>query len=193
MGEAWRPSLDGPPTVFELDGEVYEIVGSWAALLDVLPLADWQLELLYALVHEADLDALDGRLDDDDDPLTLDDVDRVAETLVEAATGRRWWVAQKLYGHIAVEWRDLEGRWALRGLDLGAMLERPAYLCNVLHAFLVEGAAEQQRMMFDARLDRPPAEVDVVETPPVSDEEAGNAFMAAMATTKGGRVSAAVA
>jgi hypothetical protein len=188
--EAWRPSVDGPPASFELDGEVYELVGSWAALLDVLTLVDWQLDLLYALVHPEDLDALDDRLDDDDDPLTLDDVDQVAEALVEAATGRKWWVAQKLYGHIAADWRTIEGRFALRGLDLVGMLDRPAHLCNVLYAYLTEGASEQERMMFDARLDRPPAEVDVRETPPVDDEQAGNAFMAAMAQTKGGRITA---
>lgn len=190
MAEAWRPSLDGPPRSFELDGEVYELGGSWRALLDVLPLIDWRLELLYELVHPEDLDALEDRLDDDDDPLTLDQVDQVAEQLVEAATGRRWWVAQKLYGHIAAEWRDLEGRWLLRGLNLVELLDEPARLCNVLYAYLTEGANEESRRMFDARLDRPPAEVDVRETPPVDDVEAGNAFMAALAQTKGGRISA---
>ncbi|MBT2226244.1 hypothetical protein [Nonomuraea sp. NEAU-A123] len=193
MAEQWRPSLDGPPRSFELDGEVYELVGSWSVLLDVLTLVDWQLELLYALVDPEDLDVLDDRLDDDDDPLELDDVDRVAEQLVEAATGRRWWVAQKLYGHVAAAWSELEGRWALRGLDLVAMLDRPAYLCNVVHAYLAEGAGDGERRIFEAKLDRPPGGVDVVETPPVSDEEAAAAFMAAVAATKGGRVSTAVA
>lgn len=190
MADAWRPSLDGPPASFELDGEVYELDGSWRILLDVLPLDEWRLELLYELVHPEDLDALEARLDDDDDALTLDQVDRLVEQLVEAATGRRWWVAQKLYGHVAAEWRDLEGRWALRGLDLVELLDTPARLCNTLYAYLTEGASEESRRMFDARLDRPPASVDVRETPPVDDVEAGNAFMAALAQTKGGRITA---
>jgi len=185
--EAWRAALDGPPTSFELDHEVYELTGSWACLLEHLPLVSWQTGVLYALLDPDDADALDDRLDDEDDPLILGDVQRVAERLVEQATGRKWWVAQKLYGALAVSWVDIDGALALRGVDLTARLAEPARVCNLVHAWLVQGADQQGRERFDAQLETPPPGIDLEASPLWTPEEEGSEFLAALSTS-GGRI-----
>lgn len=185
--EAWRAALAGPPRTFELDREVYELTGPWSCLLEHLPTAGWHTGVLYALLDVEDADALDDRLEDDEDPLMLWDVQRVAERVVEQATGRRWWVAQRLYGTLAVEWAGLDGLLALRGVDLQGLLDRPAKVCNVVHAWLVQGADEQGRERFDAQLETPPPGVDLETSPLWTPEEEGSSFLAALSTS-GGRI-----
>lgn len=184
----WRVALAGPPARFVLDGEAFVIAGEWSALLRHLPLVDWHLPLLYDLLDDPDVDYLDDRLDDPDDGLTLRELRRVAESLVEAATGRRWWVAQRLIASVADEWAELDGALLLRGVDLAALAcSSPARLCNVMYALIVEHLDKKEREQFEFRLARPPHGVDVRETPVMSADEQGAAFMAAMAALQGGK------
>lgn len=179
--QAWRVALTGPPASFVLDGELYEIAGCWSALLERLQVEGWHLDLLYDLLDEGDADRLDDRLDDPDDELTLRKVRRVVEALVEQATGRRWWIAQRLIVSIAAEWADLDGLLLLRGVDLATLARTaPARMCNVMHALLVEGRDKRDREMFEFKLARPPKGLNVRETPVMSEQQQGSAFMAAM-------------
>lgn len=189
--EAWRAALQGPPRSFALDGEVFAITGQWSALLDRLRFEVWQQGLLYDLVDEGSADYLDDRLGDPRDMLTLRQMRRVAEGLVEAATGRRWWIAQKLIATVADQWADLDGVLLLRGVDLAALAaEAPARVCNVMHALLVEGRDRREREVFEFKLRQPPAGVNVREIEVMSAEEQGTAFMAAMGSVRqGGPVS----
>lgn len=194
-GEAWRAARDGPPASFVLDNEIYELTGDWSELLGVLPLAEWRMPLLYALLHPADADALDDRLEDEDDPLTLDEVGRVAERLVEQATGRRWWAVQRLYATLADGWQVVNGRLALRGVNISDLLSRPAVLCDTLCAYLTEGADDRAVEQFDFTLSTPPPGVDLDDAPLWTAEEEGASFLAAMNApgVKGGRIGGTVA
>lgn len=171
-----------------IDDEVFVVTGCWSALLDHLRYEQWQRPLLYDLLGEADADYLDDRLDDPGDTLTLRQLDRVAEGLVEAATGRRWWAAQRLVASVADEWQTLDGVLLLRGVDLAALARTaPGRLCSVMYALIVEHMTPKDRELFDFKLGRPPKGVDVRETPVMSPDEQGAAFMAALAGLQGGR------
>lgn len=191
--EAWRVRLDGPPRSFSLDGELYEVVAPWSSLLGVLPLVEWHMPFVTDMVHPGDVDRLLDRFDDDDDDLTLDDVRPALEALVEAATGRRWWVAQRLYATLAHDWADLDGALTLAGVDLARLLSEPARVCNLMYAQLTAGADAPKLAAFEAKLSRPPAGVDTRARPVLTPEQEGAAFLAAMATTTGGRLRASVA
>lgn len=186
--ETWRVRLAGPPRSFVIDGEAYEVVAPWSCLLEVLPPLDWHMPLMYAAVHPGDLDRLLDRFDDDDDDLELADVEPVVEALIEAATGRRWWVAQRLYATLAADWADLDGMLSLRGVDLAELLQAPARVCSLVYAHLTAGAQPHQLAAFDAKLSRPPAGLDTRERPVVTPEQEGAAFMAAAAGVRGGRL-----
>jgi hypothetical protein len=186
--EAWRVRLDGPPATFVIDGEAFEIMGSWSCLLEVLPMLEWHMPLMYAAVHPGDVDRLLDRFDDDDDDLTLADVEPVVEAVVEAATGRRWWVAQRLYATLAADFAELDGRLSLRGVDLAELLQAPARVCSLVYAHLTAGAAAHQLAAFDAKLSRPPAGLDTRERPVVTPEQEGQAFLTAAAGMRGGRL-----
>lgn len=185
--EGWRAALHGPPRSFALDGEHFPIVGSWSCLLDRLRFESWQQPMLYDLVDEPSADYLDDRLDDPGDPLTLRQMRRVAEALVEAATGRRWWIAQKLLASVADQWAELDGLLLLRGTDLAALAEdSPARVCNLMHALLVEGRDQRERALFEFKLKQPPIGVNVREIEIMSAEEQGAAFMSAMGGVRRG-------
>ncbi|MEV0822548.1 hypothetical protein [Nonomuraea rubra] len=184
----WRVALAGPPASFVLDDEAFVIAGEWSALLQHLTVVGWHLPLLYDLLDEPSADYLDDRLDDPDDPLTLRQLARVAEGLVEAATGRRWWVAQRLLASVADEWQELDGALLLRGVDLTRLARaEPARLCNVMYALCVEHLPRKDREMFEFKLQRPPHGLDVREAPVMTEEQQGAAFMSAMHALQGGK------
>ncbi|MFI6290000.1 hypothetical protein ACIBEJ_00355 [Nonomuraea sp. NPDC050790] len=179
-----------------LDNEVYELSGSWTVLLEWLPVTRWQMHVLYGLLHPLDAERLSDRLDDGDDPLTREEVRAVAERVVAQATGRTWWVAQRLYATLAASWGELDGRMSLRGVELAALLPNPARACNLVHAWLVDGADDSARRKLDMQLQRPPAGMSKRQAVAAwSPQEAGRAFMSAMRSQAdaGGRAPAAVA
>lgn len=179
-------ALAGPPSSFMIDDEVYELVGSWTCLLKRLPAEGWHLPLLYDLLHPEDADALDDRLDDDEDTLTLAEVETVAARLVTAACGRKPWVVNRLLRYASQEWGALDGALMLRGVDLLTLIgEKPARACNVIYAWLVEGADEKQRDKLHRELFRPPPGEDLAAVPLWTPEEEGTSFMAAMAAQPG--------
>ncbi|MER6828915.1 hypothetical protein ABT352_23240 [Streptosporangium sp. NPDC000563] len=195
MGE-WRPAVFGPPQSFVLDAEVYELAGSWQVLLEWLPAERWHMHVLYGLLHPLDADRLSDRLDDGEDPLTREEVRAVAERLVQQATGHKWWVAQRLYATLAASWAELDGQLSLRGVELAALLPAPARACNLVYAWLVDGADEQGRRRLDMQLTRPPAGMTKRQAAGAwSPQEQGRAFMDAYRAQgdAGGRSPARVA
>ncbi|GAA2685439.1 hypothetical protein [Nonomuraea recticatena] len=194
--EEWRPAVLGPPASFVIDDEIYELAGSWMVLLEWLPVQRWHMHVLYGLLHPLDAERLSDRLDDLGDPLSREEVRAMAERVVEQATGRKWWVAQRLYATLAASWGELDGRLSLRGVDLAALLQTPARMCNLVYGWLVDGADDKARRQLDMRLTRPPRGMSKREAAAAwSPEEAGRSFMAAMRSQAdaGGRASAAVA
>jgi hypothetical protein len=183
-------ALSGPPATFELDGDIYALAASWRPLAEYLPRANWQLDLLLDMVEPEDGEVLAERLTDPADPLGLADVEAIAETLVQIATGWPYWVVQRLLVWAGQHWPDLDGLAMLAGVDLIALLDaQPGRACNVLYALLVRGADEKEREKIDAQLFRTPPELDAADPPSWMAEEEGASFMAAMATT-GQRVGA---
>jgi len=186
----------GPPQSFVLDAEVYELAGSWQVLLEWLPAERWHMHVLYGLLHPLDADRLSDRLDDSEDPLTREEVRAFAERLVQQATGRKWWVAQRLYATLAASWAELDGQLSLRGVELAALLPAPARACNLVYAWLVDGADEQGRRRLDMQLTRPPAGMTKRQAAGAwSPQEQGRAFMDAYRAQgdAGGRSPARVA
>lgn len=170
----------GPPGCFVLDGERYELRGSWLPLLDHLPAPGWRIPLLFDLLHAEDADALDERLVDDDDPLTLTVLESIVSRLVEAATGRKPWVAEQLVTWAVAAWDEVDGVVTLRGVDLLGLVDTaPRRACNVLYALLLEGRDEKERAKLDSRLSMPPPGEDLAAVPLWDAEEEGAAFMAA--------------
>jgi hypothetical protein len=172
-------ALSGPPRSFELDGDIYALGGSWRPLLEHLPRGQWELGLLLDVTDPEDADVLAERLADPGDPLTLDDVQRIAEALVEAATGWAYWTAQRLIAWAAQHWPDLDGIATLRGVDLVALVDAaPARACNAIYALLLEGVTEEkERRSIEAQLHRPPPGVDAAAAPGWDE---GASFLAAM-------------
>lgn len=168
----------GPPRHYELDGDTYEVRASWWPLLELLPGTGWRLPLVLDMTHPDDAAVLRRRLHDRGDPLRLDVVERIGGGLVESATGRPWWVAERLYSWTLAHFAELDGRLPV---DLAALLEgNPARVCNVVHMALVEGADEKSRTQFDAELYRPPPTMTADEVPAWVAEDEGNSFMSAM-------------
>lgn len=129
----------------------------WDAVLSVLPYQHWQIAFLAACVNGADAEHLIGRLLEQDDPLDTGDVERLAEELVQAATGWPWYAAARLAGWVVSEWSQASGALRLRGVDVGRMVRaQPALALNATYALLVEHADAKARLGLDAELMRPP-------------------------------------
>lgn len=177
-----RSAHTGPPRSYMLDGTVYELTGSWWPLIDCLAYQHWQVNLLLDITRDAS--DVHGRLLDPGDDLGLPDVEHVAETLVQAATGRPWWVAQRLLVTADAHWELLDGTCLTRGVDLAALVDTaPARACNVIYAWLLEGADGKERDKIDYTLTQPPPELVRDPSPQAREwmaEQEGAAFLAAM-------------
>lgn len=185
MGRQARVARSGPPRSYVLDGEVYELTGSWWPLTEHLGTGErWQLGLLLDITHPEDAGALYERLVDPRDDLTAAVLAPVADALVLAATGEPWWVAGRLLATAAESWAELDGTLLGRGLDLAEVIDAaPARACNLVYAWLIEGADEKGRAKIDHKLRLPPPEMLAAPTPQAAEwfaEDEGAAFAAAM-------------
>jgi hypothetical protein len=178
--------LDGPPRSFVLDGDVYELTRSWRPLLDHLGRDGWRLPLLLDLTHPEDAEVLRARLADRDDDLSVPDVERIAERLVLAATGQPYWVAGQLLLGAAADLMRIDGDLSQRGIDIVQLIDTaPARACNVIYAWMVEGADQKGRTKFNTRLFAPPRGAEpeaIAET--WSVEQEGALFMQAMGSAR---------
>lgn len=154
-------------------------LGDWEYEIPELPAADWLEALLRGWVG-----VVPGMLHPDDrveilrdlfsGAISRDDITASARAAVEAASGLRWWEAERLWGTASSDelWRVISGqllaRVDLAHVSLGAAL-------NVTYTIMVEGLKEEKRVAFDANLEAPPAEVIAEEW---DDAAAEDAFMA---------------
>jgi hypothetical protein len=158
----------------ELDGEVYTVPPRTAP------------EWLAALATDDPMGLFPGLLADDDDfawvvdrlltePDFPDKLTRVSRKLLGAATGRDWWVADRLVQIARVNWGVISGHLALNGGDISRM--DIATFVNAVYAWCIRNAEQDKVDDFDAKLALPPAGVDDDE---FDDEGAGDDFMAMM-------------
>ncbi len=104
--------------------------------------------LLDAAGQEEVIDALlEGRL-------TKAQVDTANHEALAAASGWKWWEAERLIVSAAVEWRIVGGLLQGAGLDLG-VISLGAALAS-MYAMAVTHMKDQDRFAFDAKLSAPP-------------------------------------
>lgn len=183
---AARAVRQGPPTCYQLDGVVYELRPSWWPMLELLPRGGWHIPLVLDMTHPEDAGELRRRLTGRGNPDRLRswDLEAIAEGLVEAATARPWWVAEKLCAFIVEHFGELDGRVSA---DLVDLIEyAPARCLNIVHMALVEGADTKERKKFDNELYRPPPKRAAAIKPSTWQLAAEGAdFMATMAAMGG--------
>lgn len=186
--DGYSAALEGPPRAFELDGDRYALAGGcWAATWPLLPGYEdelWPLLWLQGALEPGSWEALAARCMDVADPLDMPDLARVVQQLLEAGYGRPWWSACRLAAAALSRWDEVDGRLALRGVDLLGLIGRePSRAVNVVYALLIEHADERRRREIDGELERPPPGADPAAS--WSADAEGSAFMAAMATAPG--------
>jgi hypothetical protein len=157
-------------------------LGEWEYDIPALPAADW-LEALERgwngvvpglLAREDEVhvlaDLFGGRI-------TQDEITEAAQSVVEEATGRRWWTVEKLVATAMQPelWPTIHGSLMLRGTDpttaaFGAVL-------NAIYVLMVENMKQEKRDSFDFQLNAPPPKVIAQEW---DDEAAADDFMAAL-------------
>lgn len=142
----------------------------WAVEIDLgehvyrippLPAQDWFLAVLLddnplpivpGMLEPADHDqVLDALLEGE---LNLEDVIIANREALEAASGWRWWEADRLIRSAGAEWRDIGGALSSRGVDL-AQVSLGAAL-NAIYSLAIRNLDEQKRFTFLARLSSPP-------------------------------------
>jgi hypothetical protein len=148
------------------------------------PASDWVVAVLdatdevfptLALLEPDDYEAVKDRILLDQ-AVTFEEVAEVSQQALAAVSGWKWWTAQTLIFSAAKEWRLISGEMTKRGLDPGR-LPLGAWL-NGLYAMATEKLDQSERMSFDMRLDRPPANSTVA--PEDREEWAAEAFAAAI-------------
>lgn len=196
-----RARLYGPPKRYRIDDDVYRLTGDWRPLVDHLAAEEWQIPLLLDLTQADDAEDLRCRLADRDDGLRARDLYRIAERVVQAATGQPWWVVrQLLVGAMSGKVLDVDGGLLREGVDLAELIRTdPAKACSVVYSWATAGAEEKEVVKYDAKTFRPPREVVEAQADAEEDEEQddaarqaaeeesrleGQAFMAAMAQGK---------
>lgn len=157
-------------------------LGDWTYEIPQLPATDWLEALLNGWTG-----VVPGLLHPEDEVSVLrdyyaskvskDEVLAAARAAVEAASGRRWWVAERLIATATNGefWPTIHGSLVLRGvnldrLSLGAVL-------NAIYVLMVENMKEDKRHSFDAQLDAPPPQAVAAEW---DDDAAEDDFMAAL-------------
>lgn len=157
-------------------------LGDWEYEIPSLPAADW-LEAFtdgWAGVVPGLLgveDEISVLRDYHAGRITKDDILGAARACIEAASGRRWWQAERLLNTTLNDefWPTLHGSLLLRGVDL-ERLSLGAVL-NAIYVLMVENMKEDRRHQFDATLEAPPPSAVAAEW---DDAAAEDDFMAAL-------------
>lgn len=157
-------------------------LGDWEYEIPGLPAADWLEALLGGwtgvvpgMLHpEDEISVLrDYRLGH----ISKDELVTAGRVAVEAAAGRRWWVAERLISTATNDefWPTIHGTLVLRGVDLERL--SLAAVLNAIYVVMVEHMKEDKRHQFDAQLDAPPPRAVAAEW---DDDAAGDDFAAAL-------------
>lgn len=156
-------------------------VGNAVYTIPALPAVHW----LQAILEGSHFDVVPGLLRDEDgadidDQLiagTLDheEIRAAARAAITAASGMKWWTAQRLAYASLSTW--VGGELLLRGVD-PERVSLGGYLAAAYRA-VTRTADEKQRLRIDSDLERPPLGVSPEEW--FDEDEAAARFEAAMA------------
>lgn len=87
--------------------------------------------------------------------LSVEELHRAALNVIGTASGREWHVAMKLIATAAASWNTLGGEFVMRGVD-AAKLSLAAWL-DAVYLLLLRNMEQKEAMMFNAKLQVPPA------------------------------------
>lgn len=138
------------------------MLGGWSGVVPGLLLPEDQVSVLRDYMIRA---------------VSTADVLASAKAAVEAASGRRWWVVERLVGTATNDefWPALHGSLLLRGVDLDRLSFGAAL--NAMYVVMVENLKDDKRHQFDAQLDAPPPAALADEW---DDSKAEDDFMSAL-------------
>jgi len=169
--DAWCARRRGSLS-FVLDGQTYTIGPH--------PARDWMLalfsgspeDLLLDLLTKEDADDLWEAAIDEDDPLTVEMLARIGQSMLTKAAGRPWWQASMLLATLAVNW-DVYIAVA-RDRGLGDPSDWPVdELCAWVYLRMTQYAKEEDRARIDADLTTPPGILTPTRTPSTPRTAAG--------------------
>lgn|GEM_PF-2171894 len=160
MTDAARAALTVWAVEVDLGGRTYTIpplpAGRWfLAILD----DEQPMPIVPGLLGPDDEEAiLEGLLDG---LFTVEELIRVHREALAAASGWKWWEADRLIRSAAAEWRHVGGELTVHGVDLDAAPLGAAL--NAIYALAVRNMTKEQRFTFDGQLSTPPAGVSGAE------------------------------
>lgn len=159
-------------------------LGGWLYVITARPAADWMVALMkgpaaivpgmLASDDRAELlrDFLRGRV-------TQEEMSEAAHDVLEAASGRRWWEAERLVVSAMQgdSWPVVHGELVLRGVDLEKI--SLGALWNALYSLVIQNTEEAKRPKIEFEISKPPPGVSADEL--YDPEDAEDSFMAALA------------
>jgi hypothetical protein len=183
--DVFTATIGGPPAGFNLDGQVYPLNRRWGPLLRFLPAFEkplWPIAVVAAAVEPYAWPQLEVRMFDRGDGFDLRHLHAIAAGLVEAATGRPYYVAGRLLGWAINEWGAVDGELTLAGVNLPVLFDTaPARAVSVLEHLVMRGADDKQRFELEAALTVPPR-ITYAEAALWTADDEGSSFLAAIAS-----------
>lgn len=132
---------------------------SWT--IPAAPASEWlivvlggQADALLDLIAES-TDLIEDALYDGD--LSWEDLETAHHEAIEAASGVRWWEAQRLLA-LALDWDGVGGELLIRGFDLEE--KSLAQICAAVWRMATRGAEEKDRNKIIFEIEKPPPGVD---------------------------------
>lgn len=152
MADLFAAAFRTGPVTVDVDGHSYTFPHlSAAGWLEKISAPNWTVEIF----HLADPDAHEAFLTRvEDGTASLDDLHKVTYAVVAKVSGRTWWQAVRLAS--LLNEGPLLGSVLAGGAD-PQRLTLAAFL-SVVHATLLRGAGEQDRIKIEMELSIPPAE-----------------------------------
>lgn len=148
--------------------------------LPALPATDWLVILMTAepeledvfpgLLGEEEHSQVDEALIDG--VLDLDEVYEACCTIIDAVSGRPWWVAMRLIEVARTNWHVLGAELLTNGVD-SEQLSLSGWL-DILLLLIMNRIDPKDAAMFTLRLEQPPADIEVEAKEP---EMSASAFM----------------
>lgn len=136
----------------DLGGRVYRIPPHPAAVYFAAVLSGEAGPLVPGLLDLADQEEVVDRLLRRE--VSRRDIDRANRDALAAASGWKWWIAERLVVSAAAEWRVIGGLLQGAGVDLERM--SLGAVLSSLYAMAVTNMKREDRFAFDAQLNAPP-------------------------------------
>ena len=147
-------SLQPWPLTLSVSGQEYEIPATPAAQWLAVLLTEGLMidEVVLELLHPDDEQALEEALLSGD--IDTDELYEACLDLIEAASGRKWYVAMRLVFVVKESWNTLGGEIMLQGVD-ATHLSLAGWL-DAVFLLMLRGMKRENVTMFLSQLEMPP-------------------------------------